>query len=153
MHLHSEFYAMKIYPLKLKLLAILFLAFGLLSAQSQESYITISKGGGFTGSATVYKLQMNGDLFKGQGLADIRFTEKSKMKNRSRKKFFQRAEKLSNEPFNHPGNIYYAIAYYSKEKTITITWGAEGYSPSDDVKKLYDDLLAKILTIKFNPTN
>jgi hypothetical protein len=152
MHFDSEFYAMKIFLSKLKLSAILLFSFGVLNAQSQESYITISKGGGFTGSATVYKLHMNGDLFKGQGLGDIRFTEKSKMKNRARKKFFQRAEKLSPEAFNHPGNIYYAITYYSKGKTITITWGAEGHTPKDDIKKLYDDLFAKIMTMKFSPT-
>jgi hypothetical protein len=143
---------MKISFLKLRLSAILFLVFGVLSAQSQESIISISKGGGFTGSATVYKLHMNGDLFKGQGLADIRFTEKSKMKNRARKKFFQRAEKLSFESSNHPGNIYYAFTYHRKGKTITITWGAEGHAPKDDVKKLYDDLFAKIMTMKFSPT-
>jgi hypothetical protein len=152
MHLPCEFYAMKIPPSRLTLSAILFLAVGVLNAQSEESYITISKGGGFTGLATVYKLHMNGDLFKGQGLGDIRFTEKSKMKNRARKKFFQRAEKISIEPFNHPGNIYYAITYYSKGKAITITWGADGYTPKDDVKKLYDDLFVKIMTMKFSPT-
>jgi hypothetical protein len=152
MHLHNEFYAMKISLSKLELLPILFLTFGLFSVQAQENYISISKGGGFTGSATVYKLHVNGDVFKGQGLGDIRFTEKSSMRNRTRKKFFQRAEKIVLEPSSHPGNIYYSILFSHNGKATTITWGAEGHTPNAEVKKLYDDLFAKIQTMKFSPT-
>jgi hypothetical protein len=152
MHLHSEFYAMKIALSKPTLLTILFLAFGAFSLQAQENYISISKGGGFTGSATVYKLHTNGDVLKGQGLAEMQFTEKSGMKSCARKKFFKRAESLIKETSSHPGNIYYSITFSQNGKATTITWGAEGHTPKDDVKKLYDDLFAKIQSMKFSPT-
>jgi hypothetical protein len=121
-----------------------------ITAHAQENYISISKGGGITGSATVYKLYSNGDLFKGQGLGDIRFTEKSIVKKCARKKFFQQAEKLSLEPFQHPGNIYYSITYAHQGKTVIVTWGAEGHLPPDGAKKLYEDLFTKIETLKFS---
>jgi hypothetical protein len=154
MHLHTEFYAMKISlsKSKFKLSVILFLALIATCSYGQENYISISKGGGFTGSATVYKLHANGDLFKGQGLGDISFTEKSGMKSCARKKFFKRAESLIKETSSHPGNIYYSITFSQNGKATTITWGAEGHTPKDDVKKLYDDLFAKIQTLKFSAT-
>jgi hypothetical protein len=90
--------------------------------------------------------------FKGQGLGDIIFTEKSSIRRGPRRNFFKRAEKIVLEPSNHPGNIYYSITFSHNGKATTITWGAEDHAPSVEVKKLYDDLLAKIQSLKFSPT-
>jgi hypothetical protein len=136
--------------MKISQILLILLIASFSSVQAQEDYISISKGGGVTGSATVHKFLFSGDVLKGQGIGDIRFTEKSFLKRRTRKKFFTRAEKSILESSTHPGNMYYSIMYSHNGKLTTVTWGAEGYTPKEEVKKLYEDLSAKIQVLTFS---
>jgi hypothetical protein len=119
----------------------------------QETYLSVKSGGGFTGSVTEYRLYSTGIVQKGKGLADISFTETASLSKRSTRKFFKRAASITFPSFQHPGNIYHALTYLTDGKTVTTTWGDASHVPPADIKKLYDDLSAKLKALKFTASN
>ena len=121
-------------------------------AFSQDCFVTLSSGGGFTGMATVYKISPNGNVLKGKGLGQITFGEQSKLKKNLTKKFFRQALKLveSNQSFNHPGNIYYSLGTEENDKNLKVTWGDPQHPVPPGVKELFDKVIKAVNELSFS---
>lgn len=117
---------------------IFFLAF-FCTGLAQERYLKVTSGGGVTGIATQYKISPDGQVLRGKGLGDIKYTEVGKLKKCTVKKQFKKAEKIvtSHPDFNHPGNLYYSIMVFSQGTESQITWGNSEYEVPEDADKLY----------------
>src|SRR5258706_10474079 len=92
-------------------------------AGAQDSFLVVSSGGGVTGSATVYKISLDGKVLKGKGLGPVNFNEQSKLKKSVAKKCYRKAKTAvgASSDFNHPGNLYYSIATLENGKESKIT--------------------------------
>src|SRR3989337_2834555 len=110
--------------MKFIFLGLVCLAFVKIS-HAQDTYLLIRKGGGVTGIADVYKIDLDGKVQKGKGLGEIRFTEESKLRKCRTKRYFRKVKTLlaSYPNFNHPGNLYSSIAFHDHSTERTITWG------------------------------
>lgn len=119
---------------------------------AQDNFLTISTGGGFAGTATVYKVSLDGKVLKGNGLGQISYTEESKVKKSTIKKCFRKAQALllSTPNFNHPGNIYYSIAIIEKDKESKITWGDNEHPTPQEATELYQEIITMLSALNFN---
>ena len=106
---------------------------------SQECLLVVTSGGGVTGVATVYQINVDGSVLKGKGLGEVRYTEQGKVKKSAAKKYYRASRKLieSSAAFNHPGNIYYSIATRENGKETKMTWGDPKNPVAEDARKLY----------------
>jgi hypothetical protein len=120
-------------------------------AFAQERFLTISTGGGVTGTSMVYKTSTNGKVLKGKGLVQITFTEEARLKKNKTKKCFRKAQALlmSTPNFSHPGNVYYSIAIRDKDKEGKIVWGDSEHTPPEKAKKLYAEIIALLSGLDF----
>ncbi len=120
---------------------------------SQDTYLLIRKGGGFTGAADVYRVDLTGKVQKGRGLGEILYTEESKLSKCPTKRFFRDVKALltSYPNFNHPGNLYTSIAFYDRSTERKITWGDPQKEVPDDVSKLYQEISKALSKLKFTP--
>jgi hypothetical protein len=137
-----------------KITLFLFTFFVLISnASAQDTFVSIGSGGGFAGTATVYKVTPKGLIFKGEGIGDITFTLCGKIrKTRAKQIIGQVADQArAATEFQHPGNLYYFIGYTENEKQQTITWGDADHPISDEIKKLYEDVHATVSAIIYRP--
>lgn len=128
--------------------------FALISfVSAQDTFVSLGSGGGFAGTATVYKVTPNGLIFKGDGIGDIKYTLCGKIKKGDARKIIARvADKArATAGFSHPGNLYYFIGYTENEKQQTLTWGDANHPVPDEVKKLYEDVYAIVSEIKYRP--
>jgi hypothetical protein len=137
------------YVLMRSLITGLIFIFFVQASPAQESYLLVSSGGGFAGTATVYKISLNGRVMKGKGLGDVSFVEGSKLKKRLASKYFKNAKAImaSSSGFSHPGNLYFSIALYEKGKESKITWGDAEHAAPEAAKELYqkiNEALAKL---------
>lgn len=123
------------------------------SSLAQNKFITVGSGGGFTGAVTTYKITPQGKVLKGKGIGEIKFTECGKIKRSVAKKMFTSASGLmpANNSFNHPGNLYYFLKYTEDGKEQIITWGDAEHPVPDEIKKLYEEIQARINAIRFKP--
>jgi len=123
------------------------------ASHAQESYLLVSSGGGVAGTATVYKIGLDGKVLKGTGLGEINYSERSKLKKCSAKKYFKGAKSLmtSSPDFNHPGNLYSSISLYENGKESKITWGDPEHAVPEDAKKLYQKINTKLTGLTFTP--
>ncbi len=123
------------------------------ASYAQERYLLIINGGGFTGAAIAYKINLDGKVLKGSGLAEISYTEESKLKKCAVKRYFKRARALmkSFPDFNHPGNLYSSIVLHEKETDRKITWGDTNHAVPEDAKKLYQKINTALTKVKFTP--
>jgi hypothetical protein len=123
------------------------------TALAQNKFISVGSGGGFVGTATVYKVTPNGKVFKGTGVGDIKFSLCGKIKKAKAKQIVTRvADQLdSATSFNHPGNLFYFISYTEDNNERTITWGDADHPIQADVKKLYEEVLASVNGVRFKP--
>jgi hypothetical protein len=118
---------------------------------AQDTFVSIGSGGGFTGTATVYKVTPKGLIFKGDGIGDIKFTLCGKIKKSRAKDIIARVtdQTRATTEFSHPGNIYYFIGYTENEKQRAITWGNPDHPVPDEIRKLYEDVHAIVSEIKY----
>jgi hypothetical protein len=118
---------------------------------AQESHLVISHGGGVAGTATVYKISVDGEVLKGKGLGEISYTERSKLKKCSVKKYMKQAKSLmaSYPDSNHPGNIYFSIALLESGNEKKITWGASDFTVPEEAERLYKTITGKLTTLTF----
>jgi len=130
------------------LIAVLISAF---SATAQDKFITVGSGGGFAGTVTRYKITPAGEVFRGKGLGEIKYTECGKMKKAAVKKWIASVEEKTTATFNHPGNLYYFITYTEKGREQTITWGAADHPVPDEIKKLYEEINSRVHAIRYKP--
>src|SRR5258706_5963925 len=79
-------------------------------AGAQDSFLVVSSGGGISGSATVYKVSLDGKVLKGKGLGLVRFAEQSRLKKSIARKDYRKAKIVVGiaPDFNHPGHLYYS---------------------------------------------
>ena len=138
--------------MKILFSSLFFLAFVSLGL-AQESHLLVSTGGGIAGTATVYKIAMNGKVQKGKGLGDIVYTEASKLKKCKVKKYVKKSRTLmtTNPDFNHPGNIYYSITLSESGQEKKITWGDAAHETPEEAKKLYQKINTALTRLSFTP--
>lgn len=138
----------------IRILLFLFTFFAIISnASAQDKFVTLGSGGGFAGTATVYKVTPNGLVFKGNGVGDIKFTHCGKIKKARAKEIVDRIAGQAHavSEFSHPGNLYYFIGYTENEKQQTLTWGDADHPVPDEIRNLYEDVYAAISEIKYRP--
>ena len=124
-------------------------------AAAQDNFLVVTNGGGVTGSATVYKIGMDGKVWKGKGLGEVNYNEQSKVKKSIAKKCYRKAKTAVETfpDFNHPGNIYYSIATLENGKEKKITWGDPQTPDPDLAKKLYQEITAILTGLTFTTNN
>ena len=122
-------------------------------SRAQDKFITVGSGGGFAGTATVYKITSKGKVFKGKGLGEIIYSESAKIKRAKAKKYIREVSKQtkSNSQFNHPGNLYYFIKYVEGVSEYIITWGDAQHPAPDYIQKLYQEINSTIGSAHFKP--
>ena len=123
-------------------------------ASAQEKFVTVGSGGGFAGTATVYKVTPKGLVFKGNGIGDIKFDLCGKIKKARAKEIIARVNNhaLAGK-FNHPGNLYYFITYSENGMEQTITWGDVNHPAPDEIKKLFEEINSSVSEIEYRPIN
>jgi len=138
--------------LKIYLFTLITFIFSI-AAAAQDKFITLGSGGGFTGSTTMYKVTPEGKIFKGTGIGDVQFTLCGKIKKSEAKEMMTRvADQVSAaNSFNHPGNLFYFISYTEDNNVRTIKWGDAEHPIQENVKKLYDEVLASVNGVSFKP--
>ena len=136
---------------RIQFFSFLFIFFSI-TVVAQEKFITVGSGGGFAGTATVYKITTDGKVFKGNGIADIKFTECGKIKKTKAKEFVsQVSQQVNAKTFSHPGNLFYFISFTESNNERTITWGDADHPVQADVKKIYEEVLASVSIIRYKP--
>jgi hypothetical protein len=125
-------------------------------ASAQDSFLVVSSGGGVTGSATVYKIDLDGKVLKGKGLGQVSYTEQSQLKKSMAKKCYRKARTAvgASPDFNHPGNLYYSIATLDNGKESKITWGDMEHPAPEKANDLYQEVtkILSALTFTANTT-
>jgi hypothetical protein len=139
--------------MRIILSCLLFLIFQL--SYSQDCFLALSSGGGFTGAATVYKISPDGKVLKGSGLGEINFNEQGKLKKSIAKKYYRQAKKLveASPDFNHPGNMYYSLGVTEKNQQRKITWGDAAHPASEEIKRLYQEITQALAALTFTTKN
>jgi len=100
------------------------------------------QGGGFTGAVNAFVLLDDGRLFQ-KGKTDTSMTYVSTWKRDFTRQMFSNYTSLGLERLNHqhPGNLYYFIEFHSPDKKPhLISWGQEGYTPSEGIVSFYQIL-------------
>src|SRR5882762_3741363 len=115
-------------------------------AGAQDSFLVVGSGGGVTGSATFYKISLNGTVLKGKGLGHVKYDEQGQLKKSIAKKCYRKAKTAvgASPDFNHPGNLYYSIATLDSGKESKITWGDQEHPAPEKAKDVYQEI-TKIL--------
>jgi len=120
-------------------------------AGAQDSFLVVSSGGGVTGSATVYKISLDGKVLKGKGLGQVKYDEKSLLKKSIAKKCYRKAKTVvgASADFNHPGNLYYSIATLDNGKESKITWGDLEHPAPEKAKDVYQEITTILSALTF----
>lgn len=136
------------FPLLLALFCLLFShAYG-----QDKPTILIGSGGGVTGVANVYRITPAGEVFRGKGIGDIKYTECGKIKRAKAKKMIARvATVVSSSGFDHPGNMYYFMTLQENDGEKKVTWGDTTNTVPDNIKTLYEEIQAAIVGLKYKP--
>lgn len=125
-------------------------------ASAQDSFLVVSSGGGVTGSATVYKIGLDGKVLKGKGLGQVKYAEQGQLKKSIAKRCYRKAKTAvgASPDFNHPGNLYYSIATLDNGKESKITWGDLDHPAPEKAKDLYQEITKILSALPFtaNPT-
>lgn len=123
------------------------------SAVAQDDFVSVGSGGGFAGTATVYKITPRGEVFKGNGVGDIKFTLCGKIKKAKAKQIIASItdQTRSASPFSYPGNLYYFMAYNKNSNEQAITWGDADHPAPEHIKKLYEEVQASVTAVKYKP--
>jgi len=140
---------MKFYPAFFVIL-ILFLSHG---TCAQNQAIVIGGGGGFSGAVTAYKITPKGEVLKGTGVAEIKYTDCAKIKKSKAKKMIDDAkrEAASIKEFNHPGNMYSFLAIEQETEQTRLTWGDSQTPAPEGIRQLHADILKTVGTLRFKP--
>jgi len=138
--------------MKVTFCSLFVVAFGC-SCLAQDRYIQVTSGGGVVGTATRYKMSLDGKVLKGKGLGEITYSEATKLKKCTVKKYFKKSKKLalSYPGFNHPGNVYYSILVYDHGEETQLTWGDAGHQVPEGVEKLYQKINSSLTRLSFMP--
>jgi hypothetical protein len=124
-----------------------------LYCSAQDEYLIIGSGGGFSGEIIKYKILRNGTVFKGTGIADIKFDNQGHISKCEAKKLFKKTDKVVNQSFSHPGNIYYFIYHIKPNSEFKCTWGDAKFELPEDLNKIYLETLQKLSKLEYKPVN
>jgi len=130
------------------LLSIIFIAS---QACAQHEYLVIGKGGGFSGEVLQYRISPGGKVYKGSGLADIRYALKGKIKRSEARKLFKDMDSIQDSTFQHPGNLYYFIQKIGKDCKTEYTWGENEFKAPESIKTIYKNIMSRLSEVDFKP--
>jgi len=108
---------------------------------SDKERLIFGEGGGFTGAVKEYCVLKNGYLFQKEEY-EKSYTFRKKIKRKAAGNFFKtyNQKEIHTLNLNEPGNKYYFIVYYKKDKMYRITWGRNQETVPESVKELYRSL-------------
>lgn len=102
--------------------------------------------------ANVYRITPSGEVFRGKGIGDIKYTECAKIKRAKAKKMIAKvATVVSGANFDHPGNMYYFMTLQENDGEKKITWGDTNNTVPDNIKTLYEEIQAAITGLRYKP--
>src|SRR5262245_5906409 len=131
------------------LLALLCLVCSHANSQDKPS-ILLGSGGGITGMSTVYRVTQAGEVFKGQGIGEINYTECAPIKRAKAKELIAKVTTAVSSPeFEHPGNMYQFLSLKETDGEKKITWGDTNHPVPDNIKALYDEIQTAIADLTF----
>ena len=133
------------------LIALFCMLFSHVHGQDKPT-ILIGSGGGVTGMANVYRITPSGEVFRGKGIGDIKYTECAKIKRAKAKKMIAKvATVVSGANFDHPGNMYYFMTLQENDGEKKVTWGDTNNAVPDNIKTLYEEIQAAITGLRYKP--
>ena len=116
---------------------------------AQPEYLVVGRGGGISGEVTQYRIQSNGKVYKGTGMADILYTQKGKIGKSDAKKIYADFMTFPDTSFHHPGNVYYFVQFPGDSTDVRCTWGDPDYEVPELLGELYRNAFGKIAKLKY----
>ena len=107
--------------------------------------IRFGSGGGITGAVTTYYLLENGRLYQHTSSPDT-MVFIQRLSADKRRAYFERIEALNlpTKAVMQPGDLYRFLEYRTNTDSTRATWGAPGVKVSEDMRRLYQDLMQHI---------
>ena len=117
-----------------------------------ETRLYFGSGGGFAGSFTEYLLLENGQFFKRESQKGD-FVALPKVKRSQAKTLFSSwvVNKLGEQDFQHPGNLYHFVRMEEEGKSHRLSWGSSSHPTPDEIKQFYTScnaLIPKVEAVK-----
>jgi len=117
---------------------------------SAQDYVTLTRGGGFTGNTAVYRISRSGEVARGAGGIEPTLSEFARLRKGKAKKFFRETRTLLNtQSFNYPGNTYTAIALTEAGKEIKWVWGDGSHATPSGAVELYENIQESLNRLTF----
>ena len=133
------------------LLGVLCLFYSYANSQDNPS-VLIGTGGGTTGMTSAYRITDAGEVFRGQGISEIKYTECGKIKRSKAKEIISKVtDAVTSANFHHPGNIYHFLSLKEDDGEKKITWGDVDHKVPDNIKELFDEIQKAIADLKYRP--
>jgi hypothetical protein len=134
-----------------RLFVLLILLLASFSDFAQTRYIEVGSGGGISGAATIYRIQPDGKVLSGKGIADIAFSKQGRIRKSKAAKFCRKTAKLLlNSPeYNQPGNTYRFMSVTTQSKSVKITWNSAAQAAPPRIKKCYKKVMSAMNSIEF----
>ena len=122
-------------------------------ARAQDQVVVIGSGGGFSGAVTAYKITSKGEVLKGSGVVEIKYTECAKIKKSTAKKIIDNTsrEALLVKEFNHPGNMYSFLSIENGKEQTRLTWGDNNTPAPEKIRQLHADILKTVGSLRYKP--
>jgi hypothetical protein len=116
-----------------------------------QDYITLTNGGGVTGNTTIFRISTSGEVAKGTGSIEPAFSEFAQLRKGKTRKYFRKTRALMKaQAFNHPGNIYTAIALTEAGKEGKLVWGDGAHATPVEAEALYQKILESLNRLTFH---
>lgn len=122
------------------------------TSELPDTRLYFGSGGGFAGTFTEYLLLENGQFFK-RDSQKAEFVALQKVKRSQAKALFSdwAEQKMSEQDFQHPGNLYHFVRMEEKGQDHRLSWGSSSYPTPDEIKQFYtacQALIPKIDAVK-----
>lgn len=115
-------------------------------ASYEGRHITFGSGGGITGMINCTSILDNGNIFMGEGLAEMKFEHQGRLSGAETDQLFKNYETLglAGVQCDRPGNTYRYIEFYDGKEMHRLTWGSRQDLPDENVDLFYNILRQKI---------
>lgn len=103
-----------------------------------DNRLYFGSGGGYAATFTEYMLLENGQLFKRENQKS-EFIPLSKVKRSDAKDLFTNwtTQKMEEEDFQHPGNLYRFVRMENGQEKHRLSWGSSNHRTPDAIKSFY----------------
>ncbi len=103
-----------------------------------DTQLYFGSGGGFAGTFTEYMLLENGQFFKRESQQGA-FIALPKVKRSQAKLIFLdwTKQKMSEQDFQHPGNLYHFVRMEDKGQKHRLSWGSSSHPTPESIKQFY----------------